>query len=217
MFLLSDFEKKIITTKRGGEKLGTATDFMIDPQSLEVAAVITSTDRAIPSNEVEEWDQDIILVKREDAAQDKQTLTDQKDWMSMKGQLRGLNVHSDTGQRLGEVDDIVIDMRGQIIAFELQDNHPVLKVGQQLGQDEIGEGPEHQVGQQIGQTTTDMSAESPALRVGHKLDERRQGEKPELQIGRQLSEHRNRIPAQATRSLDPNALTVNRPAFQSTD
>jgi uncharacterized protein YrrD len=111
-----------------GEMLPEVEDLQIDPNALKAAAAITSKEsllnreiEAIPAEQVEVWGQDAILTKQPDVIVQKEELDDRDGWLSASDDIRGFEVVTEDGTRIGTLGDVVLDNQGQIMGYEMTD------------------------------------------------------------------------------------------------
>jgi uncharacterized protein YrrD len=108
-----------------GEKLGNVSDLLFNPFELEVAALTTSTggilqrgSLAILNQQVRVWGKDFILVEGQgESLQD--ISPGSENWISLTNNIKGKQVISSNGVRLGQIEDVNIDPNGKIVDFRL--------------------------------------------------------------------------------------------------
>jgi uncharacterized protein YrrD len=123
-FLSRSFGGKLIISRPNGKIIAKIEDLLIDPQSLQVAALVTSKGgllnrewALIPRNRVEIWGEDIVLVSSEDVMTGADQLPDTAQWLSVDEQIHGQDIVDMEGTRLGVLDDIAIDAQGKIVGY----------------------------------------------------------------------------------------------------
>jgi uncharacterized protein YrrD len=101
-------------------------DVLIDPDTQHVSALVTlkgnwlgDGTEAVPSEQVRVWGHDAILVSQPDAVVQVRRLPDVGKWLSVTGDLKGRMVTGTDGTRIGVLNDVVIDARGQVIGYDL--------------------------------------------------------------------------------------------------
>jgi uncharacterized protein YrrD len=111
-----------------GQEIGKIDDILIDTGALRAAAVVTSGGNllnremeAIPAAEVEVWGLDACLVKQPDAILKGDELDRGSQWLSMSDDLRGHEVVAEDGTRVGTLSDVVLDDRGQVMGYEMDE------------------------------------------------------------------------------------------------
>lgn len=124
---LQTFKGKSIISISNGQIIGTVNDILIDPKALTIAAIITSKSTllsreidVIPAAEIQVWGQDVILVSGPDIIRKKEEVPDLAESLSVSGQIKGRNVFSLNGTRVGEINDLVIDGSGNLVSYEFE-------------------------------------------------------------------------------------------------
>jgi uncharacterized protein YrrD len=109
-----------------GEMIAKIEDLQIDPNTLSVAAAVTSKGtllnremEAIPADQVEVWGQDAVLVKQPDVAVKEDELSGRDGWLSTSDEIRGFEVVAEDGTRIGTLGDVVLNTEGQIMGYEM--------------------------------------------------------------------------------------------------
>jgi uncharacterized protein YrrD len=119
---------KPIISMTNGVSIGKVVDILIDPGTTQVAALVTSRGgllargvgiEAIPAQEVQVWGQDAVLVNRPDVITGEDQLPDRQHWLSVVDQIKGRDVVSIDGTRIGQLNDIVLNTQGQLVAYDL--------------------------------------------------------------------------------------------------
>ena len=90
--LSQDFIGKPIVDENTGQIIAKVVDVLIDPNVVQVAALVTS--------KVEE-------------------LAGSGRWLNVSDQVKGHEVVSSLGTRIGELDDVVVNAKGQLVAYVL--------------------------------------------------------------------------------------------------
>ncbi|MFU8773066.1 MAG: PRC-barrel domain-containing protein [Anaerolineales bacterium] len=116
---------KMIVNIENGEKLGSASDLLFDRANLKIAAVTVSTggllqrgSQAILAEQVQVWGKDFILVQGKGGSlQD--FAPGSENWLSLTNNLKGKQVISSDGIRLGQIEGVSIDASGKIVDFRL--------------------------------------------------------------------------------------------------
>jgi sporulation protein YlmC with PRC-barrel domain len=119
------FLHRTIVNIDNGDKLGSVTDLLFNPFELEVAAMTTSTggilqrgSLAILNEQVRVWGKDFILVQGQgESLQD--ISPGSENWISLTNNIKGKQVISSNGVRLGQIEDVNIDPDGKIVDFRL--------------------------------------------------------------------------------------------------
>jgi uncharacterized protein YrrD len=115
-----------IIDAKTGTRVGRVEDMLIDPQSMRVSAVVTHLGdflnrdvRAIPANQVQTWGRDVILISGEGEMGRREDIPGQESFLSISDNLRGKTVVTTSGEKIGQINDVLMDDNGQIVAFEL--------------------------------------------------------------------------------------------------
>ena len=115
-----------IISVTNGEMIAKVEDVQIDPNNLEAAAAVTSKGgllshdiEAIPAEQVELWGRDAMLVKGSDVIVKEEELDSQDEWLSVSDDIRGYEVFTEDGTRIGEVSDVALDSQGRVKGYEL--------------------------------------------------------------------------------------------------
>jgi uncharacterized protein YrrD len=116
--------KPVISTI-DGKQIGSVEDVFIDPESLEIPALVISKGNllrrkveAIPIDQVKIWGEDALLIKGTDVVLSEEDLPDLDDWI-YASDLRARSVITLDGNRIGELDDLLIDSMGEITGFQV--------------------------------------------------------------------------------------------------
>jgi uncharacterized protein YrrD len=123
---IHDLIGKPVISVTNGQNIGSVADIMVDPDKLALSALVTSKGgllsrkiEAIRAAEVQVWGVHVILVKEPDVILKEDELYDRDGWMSFSDDLKSRDIVSLDGARLGAIKDILIDMQGQLAAYEL--------------------------------------------------------------------------------------------------
>lgn len=121
-----DLIGKPVISVTNGQNIASVVDFMIDPEKLDVTALVTSKGgllsrkiEAIRAKEVQVWGMHAVLVKDFDVILKEDELYDREAWMSIADDIKSREVVTIDGTRLGTVRDILIDRQGKMLAYEL--------------------------------------------------------------------------------------------------
>jgi len=126
--LTQELQGKPIISVTNGAIIAKVLDVLVDPDTLRVAAAITSKGSAlkrqreievIPADEVQVWGQDAVLVVRPDVIVKGSELPGRETWLSVSDQVKGHDVIGGDGTRIGQLNDVVIDVNGQFVAYDL--------------------------------------------------------------------------------------------------
>jgi sporulation protein YlmC with PRC-barrel domain len=120
---------KPVISVTDGSTIAKVLDVLVDPNALQVAAAVTSKGGGplkrgremdvIPADEVQVWGKDAVLVKRPDVIVKDSELPGRESWLSVSSQLKGRDVIGNDGTRLGQLNDVVIDVDGQFVSYDL--------------------------------------------------------------------------------------------------
>jgi uncharacterized protein YrrD len=109
-----------------GEVIGKVEDVLIDLKKRHVAAIVTSKGSllrrkvtAISREAVQVWGQDVILVTGPDVIQSGEKMQGFAEWESAGSQVKGKNVLSAKGERVGELKDVIIDNDAMVVGYAL--------------------------------------------------------------------------------------------------
>lgn len=123
---LSDLKGKSILNTRTGERLGQVDDIMVDPHTLAIAGLVLSTggmfnkeSKIVPASDVETWGRDAILIHGDQLFLDGAEIPEWDSWISTNDRLNGLSVVTTTGEKIGQMDEVLVDHRGQIVAYRI--------------------------------------------------------------------------------------------------
>lgn len=123
--LAKQLNGKAIVDIHNGEKIGQISDVLFNPNTLRVAALMISQggllnrdEEAFPADNVQVWGKDVVLVNRSNQmGVDRVTGVDQ--FVKLSDQLRGRYVVSTDGERVGQIEDVLLGDRGQLVGYEL--------------------------------------------------------------------------------------------------
>jgi len=111
-----------------GVMIAKIQDLLIDPESLKVAAAITSKGtllnrdvEAMPADYVSVWGKDAILAKQTDVIVKLAELDGRDGWLSVSDDIRGYEVVAEDGTRIGTLGDLVLDREGRIMGYEMSE------------------------------------------------------------------------------------------------
>jgi len=125
--LTQELKDKTIVSITNGAIVGQVMDVLIDPDALQVAALVTSKGgllkrgetEAIPADQVQVWGYDVILVSGPNVVVKEDQLPGLEKWLSASDRIKGYTVVSIDGTRIGELNDVTIDAQGQVVAYDL--------------------------------------------------------------------------------------------------
>lgn len=124
--LSQDFNGKPVISATDGRIIAHVDDMMIDPEALEVAAVITSKGRLlkrelelVSREHIQVWGRDAILVKQPDVLCTEEQLPESEQWLAASDQIKGRDVVSIDGTRIGQLSDVILDADGKLASYAL--------------------------------------------------------------------------------------------------
>ena len=129
--LAHDLNGRAIVDISNGEKIGSVSDILFDPDTLQIAGLLFSGGNlsgleslfhreigAIPAGDVRVWGKDVILV--ETTGEFSEDRLPQRDKLvKLSDQLKGRYVVSTDGTRIGQVDDVLVDDQGWLAGYHL--------------------------------------------------------------------------------------------------
>jgi uncharacterized protein YrrD len=125
---VSELKGKAILSMREGERIGQVDDVLIDPANLRVAGIVVSSGgildrerRILPASNIATWGRDALLVEDIDVFRAEADLPERDSWVSATGRLNGLAIVSTSGNRLGQVADLLVDKDGRIVAYSVSE------------------------------------------------------------------------------------------------
>jgi uncharacterized protein YrrD len=117
---------KAIVSIKEGKKIGNVSDIVINRDTLQVAAIITSKGaffsreiEAITAEDIEVWGEDVILVAVPDVIKHESKIPNKDIWLNLNDSIRGRYVVSVDGTRVGQINDVIIDTKGRLKGYEL--------------------------------------------------------------------------------------------------
>ena len=141
---LLEFRERSIISLNEGQRLGAVDDILVDPGSLRLHALVTAKSgllrpeiNAIPQSEIVLWGLDVVLVKRGDALVKRDSLTGLEPCLSAFRSIPGRDVISLSGDRLGEMRDLLITPQGELAGFAV--DHVRGELAELLGSERRGE------------------------------------------------------------------------------
>jgi uncharacterized protein YrrD len=117
-----------IISASNGQIIGKVEDVLIDPKKRQVAAIVAfkgnlldSTVKAIPREDVQVWGEDVILTDKPNVICKLDKLTGIDEWESASDKINGKDVLETQGQKIGVLNDVVIDSNAQVIGYDLSE------------------------------------------------------------------------------------------------
>lgn len=109
-----------------GEILAKIENILINPNTRAVSALsftkgglLSRATQLIPAKEIRVWGEDVILVSGPDVFVPKENVSGYEDYLSVSDQLKGREVVSQDGKRIGILNDVLIDDQGQLVGYDL--------------------------------------------------------------------------------------------------
>lgn len=131
--MLNDLRGKTIINLADGKKIGQVDDILVDPKTLRVSGLVVNRGgmldretRIVPASGVEKWGIDAILVRDANVFRSESELPDRESWLSSSDKLNGLSIVNTEGEKIGQIDDVLIDDRGQIVAYRVSSGGSLL-------------------------------------------------------------------------------------------
>jgi uncharacterized protein YrrD len=116
---------KPIVTITKGEIIGRVRDVLVDPVRFEIAALVlpgkllSRETIVLPRSVVSVFGRDVILVKGDEAMPKDDSLEQVASLIAVSRQMKGREVATEKGVRVGVLDDVVVDENGKVIAYHL--------------------------------------------------------------------------------------------------
>jgi len=117
---------KAIVDIQTGEKIGQVDDLLFDPNTLGIGALLFSEgglfnrqSQSLPAINVQVWGKDVLLVNRSGTGGTLDQMPGKDEFVKLSDQLRGRYVVSTAGERVGQIDDVLIDERGRLVGYDL--------------------------------------------------------------------------------------------------
>jgi uncharacterized protein YrrD len=124
--LAQEYKGKPVISVANGQVIGHVADILIDPETLSVAALITSRgsmlnrrSEGIPASEIRSWGDNAIMVEQPEIIQDVDAEEASGNWISVFDGLRGRYLVTSDGTRVGRVNDVFFDQNGHLLAYHL--------------------------------------------------------------------------------------------------
>ena len=128
--LTQDFYGNAIISVSNGQIIAKVEDILIDPATLQVAALVTARRGGgllqreqevdlILGDKVQVWGQDAVLVSEADVVVPENETPGSEKWLSVSEQLKGRDVISIDGRRIGQLNDVALDVKGKVVEYAL--------------------------------------------------------------------------------------------------
>ena len=120
-----DLIGRLIITVTRGEIVGKVKDVLIDPEKWEIAALVLPSKafrketNIIPRGVVHIFGRDVVLVKSNEAMPRDDTLEHVASLIAVSGEMKGRQIATEKGVRVGVLNDIVVDEAGKVVAYDL--------------------------------------------------------------------------------------------------
>lgn len=134
---IGDLKGKTILSLDSGEKLGQVDDVLVDPNALRVSGLLVNRGNVldrdtqiITMTDIDRWGRDAVLVRDANVFKPETDVHERENWLSASDKLKGLSVVSTDGERLGKIDEVLIDGNGQILAFRISEGMSAGRFGE---------------------------------------------------------------------------------------
>lgn len=111
-----------------GKVIAKMSDVIIDPQTMKVAALVTSKGgllgrevKYVLGTEVNVWGEDVILISRTAAAMDESEMEPSEGLLWVSEEIQGRDVITQDGTRIGRLADVLIETDGELVGYVLSD------------------------------------------------------------------------------------------------
>jgi uncharacterized protein YrrD len=117
---------KPIVTIQHGKIIGKVRDVLIDPGRYEIAALVlpgkllSRKTMVLPRHQVLVFGEDVVLVKSNEAMPRDDTLENVSSLIAVSRQMRGQEVVTEQGMRIGVVDDVLVNEKGRLVSYALK-------------------------------------------------------------------------------------------------
>jgi uncharacterized protein YrrD len=121
-----DLRGKKIVSVTNGEIIGEVVDVLVDPQERHIAALVTSKGnlfrretQMLQLEDITVIGKHVILSTRPDVVRNREDFTGNDQWVAVSDHLRGNDVVTNDGTRIGRLQDIIVNPKGGIIGYAL--------------------------------------------------------------------------------------------------
>jgi uncharacterized protein YrrD len=121
-----DLRGKKIISVTNGEIIGEVVDVLVDPEERYVAALVTSKGnlfrretQMLSREDIQVIGKHVILSTRPDVVRNSEDFTTSEKWVAVSDHLRGNDVVTNDGTRVGRLQDIIVDANGMIVGYAL--------------------------------------------------------------------------------------------------
>jgi uncharacterized protein YrrD len=125
---VSNLRGKTIISMDNGEKIGEVEDVYIDPQDLSIAGLAVSQggffDRdtqIVPGHNIDKWGKDAVLVRNAGVLRPTADVPERDGWLSAHDKINGLSLVNTRGERIGRINDLLLDNNGKIVAYQVSE------------------------------------------------------------------------------------------------
>lgn len=115
-----------IISSTNGQIIGQVEDLMINMNELKIAAVVTSKGSlfsskidAIQRKDILVWGEDVILVRDPEVVHAQDNIEDFEEWAFAADQINGKDVLNTDGEKIAELNDVIVDSIGHIVGYDL--------------------------------------------------------------------------------------------------
>jgi uncharacterized protein YrrD len=115
-----------IVSTTNGQIIGRVEDLLINMQNLKIAAAVTSKGglfdskiEAVQRKDILVWGDDVILVSDSDVIYHQNNIKGFEEWESAADQINGKDVLNTDGDKIAELNDVVVDSTGHIVGYDL--------------------------------------------------------------------------------------------------
>jgi uncharacterized protein YrrD len=123
---VNDLKGKTILSLKDGEKLGQVDDILIDPGTLRISGLVATSgglfdqkNRVVLAQDIDRWGKDAVLVQDGNVFRSLSDVPDRENWLSATNKITGLSVVSSSGDKIGQVDDVIVDNGGKMVAYRV--------------------------------------------------------------------------------------------------
>jgi uncharacterized protein YrrD len=120
-----DLIGRLIVTVTHGEIVGKVKDVLIDPDRFEIAALVLQgkmlrrESLVIPRSVVHVFGEDVVLVKSNETMPRDDTLQNVASLIAVSGQMKGRQIATEKGVRVGILNDVLVDEAGKVVGYDL--------------------------------------------------------------------------------------------------
>jgi uncharacterized protein YrrD len=115
---------KSIVSADTGERIGTVSDVLLDPQALRVLGLVVAggvlrSEQVLPYTDVQTLGTDVVLARSGSGVVDRKEWHQQAIETIRTSTLQHMHVLTTSGRALGKIRDVVLDDAGGVEAFEI--------------------------------------------------------------------------------------------------